>query len=34
MVDALLAVASLSVRLAFALAAFAGLRAGEVRGLL
>jgi integrase len=34
MVDALLDVASPSARLAFALAAFAGLRAGEVRGLL
>lgn len=34
MVDAILAVASPSARLAFALAAFAGLRAGEVRGLL
>jgi integrase len=31
--DAILAVASAQARLAFALAAFAGLRAGEVRGL-
>jgi integrase len=33
MVDTILAVSSPSARLAFALAAFAGLRAGEVRGL-